>query len=100
MNKLLLIVLACATAIAAPPARIKSLTCPKALMMSPTGIGQIGTCVITLTGKAPRKGATFRISVNSDKLIIPPTTVTVPSGQTSAAFQIKQKDILQQIASE
>jgi len=94
MNKLLLIVFASVTAIAAPPPRIKSLTCTKVLT-----VGQTGACVITLTGKAPKKGSTFRISVNSTELIIPATNVTVSPGQTTASFPIKHIAPLQPIAS-
>jgi len=94
MNKLLLIVLACASAFAAPPARIKSLTCPAQITF-----GATGTCTITLTGKAPRKGASFRISVNSAALVVPSTIVTVPQGQTTATFPIKQVATPQPIAS-
>lgn len=72
------------------PVNIQSLTCvptpPDAL--SP---GQIGTCTITLTAKAPHGGMAFRITATSDQLNIPATNVTVAQGQRTTTFPISGK---------
>jgi hypothetical protein len=62
-------------------------------LTDPTLVGGVPTSgLLLLNGPAPKEG--FRIKISCDSLLVKaPTTITIPSGQTSITFQIVTKAV-------
>jgi uncharacterized repeat protein (TIGR03803 family) len=72
------------TTVTVEPSGISSLTIPSSLMGGASGVG-----TITLNGPAPTGGLTVTFGTTNSKVASAPSSLTIPTGTTSATFTVK-----------